>query len=528
MSAGRTTGRGRGWWGLAALLALALLGCPDEDDDVAGDDDTTDDDDAGDDDTTPTVPCVDAVAGAPLQGTLCANDAACWFGDIGQAQYQGFALASGGDFDGDGLEDLLVGAPGYDLTQDDGRVAIYTAASFEAVLPAPVAQLTGEQPLENAGYAVAFAGDVDGDGFDDVLAGARNDSDGGEGAGAVYLLHGRALNNDPEAPETLPADTAIRGAHEFGRVGVGLSGLGDVTGDGTAELAVAWELFNESQGFEFADDGHVALFHGAAGGLAAELDPYDADVTLEAPLTVSQLGYAMDHGDVTGDGVEELLVGAPQAETSRGRLYLFRGADLATPGTYVAEELAACYHVGEEVGEELGTAVAFLGDVDGDGLADIGVGSPQSSRTWPDGGAVTVLRGAAAIDDGTPPEVLVVIGSEWDDFAFGGDIARHGDSDGDGLAELWVGGRFAYVGPVMKGGRAYLFHGRAAGWDGLVDATDADAGVSGIGVADNLGTGLALADLDGDGADELLVGAPYRDATGNDSGEIYLFWGPSR
>ena len=167
----------RGWWALAvpwAALLLLLAGCPEDDDDIAGDDDAGDDD-AGDDDTTPTVVCTEAQASAELDGTICANEAACWFGDIGSSYYQGFALATGGDFDGDGQGDLLVGAPGYDLTQDDGRVAIYTAASFAEVDVAPVAMATGQQPLENVGYAVAFAGDVDGDGLDDVLAGARNE-----------------------------------------------------------------------------------------------------------------------------------------------------------------------------------------------------------------------------------------------------------------------------------------------------------------------------------------------------------------
>jgi FG-GAP repeat len=514
---------------LALTLALTLAGCPDEDDDDTGvtDDDTGDDDDDGDDDSIPTIPCIDAQASAELDGTLCADQAACGFGDIGSSLYQGFSLASGGDFDGDGLEDLLVGAPGFDLIQDDGRAAVYTAASFEVPVPAPVAVFHGQQPLENVGYRVAFAGDVDGDGLADLLTGARNDADGGEGAGAVYLVHGRGLAGDPTEPETLAADTAIRGEQAFGRVGIGLSGLGDVNGDGTSEVAVAYELFTQNNGFELADDGHVALFYGAPGGLAAELDTSDADVTLEAPLSMSQLGYALDHGDVTGDGVEELLVGAPQGDTSRGRVYVVRGADLTTPGTYAAEDIAV-FHTGADVGEELGTAVAFLGDVDGDGIGDLAAGSPDSSLTWPNGGALTVLRGSDAIDAGTAPEVLVVIGSEWDDFLFGGAISRAGDTDGDGLGELWVGGSFAYAGPIMKGGRGYLLHGRDSGWESLVDATDADAGVAGIGVGDNAGTGLAMGDLNGDGVDELLLGSPYRDSTGSDSGQIYLFWGPTR
>jgi len=386
--------------------------------------------------------------------------------------------------------------------------------------------MEGTVPLENAGYSVAVAPDLDGDGHDDLLVGARGNGILGEAAGAIYVVHGRTLAGDTENPEALTADATIRGATEYSRVGVSVTGIGDVTGDDLGEIAMGFELYMESSGWEFADDGKVAVFHGQSGGLASELTVNDADVILEGPVGGYHVGLALDgSGDVTGDGLADLLVGAPEATGSHGRLYIATGPILLEAGTYAIDDVVTATYEGPESGEALGTSVAHVGDVDGDGIDDIAVGSPESDETWNDGGAVTLLKGSADIDTGVEPEVLARIGAEWDDFAFGDVLAGAGDVDGDGLADLLVGAVYAYLGPVMKGGRAYLFTGRDSGWDTLLDATQADAGVAGIGVSDNLGHGLALADLDGDGLDEVIVGAPYRDSVSSDSGALYLFWG---
>ena len=196
---------------------------------------------------------------------------------------------------------------------------------------------------------------------------------------------------------------------------------------------------------------------------------------------------------------------------------------------------------GSEVGGHFGAAVAHLGDVDGDGLGDMAVGAPDSSSSWPGGGEVTVFAGATDLDTGAAPAVLAEIGSEWDDFDLGGYAyasdasgpkhavgAVAGDLDGDGLADLVAGAVHASAGPVMRGGRAYVFYGRATGWESLLDATQADAGIAGVSVRDQLSAGMAIADLDGDAVDELIVGAYGSDATGDDAGSLYLFWGPTR
>jgi hypothetical protein len=515
------------------LLALAVVGVPGcrnggDDDTSADDDDTGDDDTTGDDDYTPEDPCLDTPNGSDLDGTVCGSDAACRSAEISTATYLGYSVTGGFDFDADGVEDLVAGAPGWDVAQDEGRALIYTAASFDQPIFGPVAYVEGPDPLENAGFTVSLIPDTDGDGTGDLLVGARSDTEGGTAAGAVYLVHGRALAGDTATPENLAIDTAVRGASEYSRVGTSVTGIPDVTGDALGEFALGFELYTESSGWEFADDGKVGVFHGSTGGLTSELSVDDADLIFEGPLGGYHVGLSLDGaGDVTGDGLADLLVGAPDANGSRGRVYILTGPDLSEAGTYAIEDVAVMVE-GEEAGESLGTSVVFLGDVDGDGLGDLATGSPDGDVPWTDGGIVTLYSGTADIDAGVAPEILARFGSEWDDFMFGGALAGNTDLDGDGLMDLVVGAHYAYLGPVMKGGRAYLFHGRTTGWDTLADATEADASVAGIGVGDNLGLGLTLSDLDGDGFDEVLLGAPYRDAMGSDSGELYLFWGPSR
>ncbi len=535
---------------LLAVTASALAltsGCPTktDDDDVSADDDTGDDDtaddDTGDDDVTPEDACDDTPNLSAITDTVCAEDAACTFAELTLSTYQGYALAGGGDFDGDGLEDLAGGASGWTTIDKEGRALLYTAASFARQVVAPTAYLEGQDPLEKAGYSVAFAPDMDGDGLDELLVGARSDNDGGQASGAVYIVHGQALTGTPDAPQALTADAAIRGEVEWGRTGTSVSGLRDVDGDGLGEAALGFALFTESGGFEFAGDGKVGVFFGRAGGLGGEQTTGDADVILEGPVAAGHVGYSLDgDGDVTGDGLGDLLIGAPSAETSRGVLHIVTGTSLQTPGTFPIGDLAVDY-VGTDTSERLGAAVGHLGDVDGDGIGDLAVGSPDSDLTWPDGGKITVLKGSADLDGGVVPAVLAEIGSEWDDFKLGGYTFSSygggpsnaagvvgGDLDGDGLGDLVAGAVQAYIGPIMRGGRAYVFYGRAEGWDLLLDATMADGGVAGVSPDDYLGAGLATSDLDGDGIDELIVGAPYRDEAGGDSGAVYLFWGPTR
>ena len=525
---------------LSLLLGLLLLlvafggalGCREssgDDDTGSGDDDVVDDDDTiGDDDYTPEDPCTDTPNASELSGTVCGTDAGCRSSEISTATYLGYSLSGGVDFDDDGVEDLVAGAPGWDVAQDEGRAFIYTAASFDQPIFAPVAYVEGPDPLENAGFSVSFTPDLNGDGLGDLLVGARSDTVGGTAAGAVYLVHGRGLTTDTSSPENLAIDTSIRGATDYSRVGTSVTGIPDVTGDDLGEIALGFELFYESSGWEFSNDGKVAVFHGQTGGLGSEISVDDADVVFEGPPGSYHVGYALDGaGDVTGDGLADLLVGAPDANGSRGRLYILTGPMLGEEGTYAIDDVAVMVE-GEESGEGVGNAVAFLGDVDGDGVADMAAGSPDGDQPWPDGGTVTLFSGSPDIDSGVAPVILARFGSEWDDFQFGGAIAGNTDLDGDGLSDFIIGAHYAFLGPVMKGGRAYIFHGRTEGWDVLADATEADVSIAGIGVGDNLGVGLAASDVDGDGFDEILLGAPYRDASGSDSGELYLFWGPTR
>lgn len=265
------------------------------------------------------------------------------------------------------------------------------------------------------------------------------------------------------------------------RFGAALGDAGDLDGDGVHEVLVgAWR----SGGLR----GRAELRAGADGRLLASwrgVHPGDA------------LGWALvGLGDVDGDGLGDLALAAPAGEPPAGRVRLVSGAD----GRLLREL------VGGEAGERFGHALAALGDVDGDGLGDLAIGAPQASGAGPAAGRVLVVSG------GSGALLWVRQGAAAFD-QLGRALASPGDVDGDGLADLAVAAPLGDDG-AFNGGQVLLLGGR----DGALLQT-----LVGDGVGDQLGTWLAgPGDLDGDGGPELAVAAPGADGAVLDGGVVQV------
>ncbi|MCP5028282.1 MAG: hypothetical protein GY929_18550, partial [Actinomycetia bacterium] len=366
----------------------------------------------------------------------------------------GRSSASIGDLDGDGIVDIAVGAN----SDDDGgadRGAVYVlfmnadgTVKAEQRISSTTGGLTG--PLDNSdwfGVSVAGVGDVDGDGIADIAVGADGDDDGGSGRGAVYVLFLNAdgtVKAEQKISSTTGGLTGPLDNSDF--FGFSAAGVGDLDGDGIPDIAVG--VHRDDDGG--ADRGAVyVLFMSADGTVKAEQKISSTTGGLTGPLDDDdRFGASVAGvGDLDGDGIADIAVGAhldDDGGADRGAVYvLFMNAD----GTVKAEQRISST-TGSLTGplndtDQFGRSVAGVGDVDGDGIADIAVGTYKDDDGGTDRGAVYVLflnaNGTVKAEQKLSSTTGGLTGPLDDSDQFGISVAGIGDLDGDGTIGLMVG-----------------------------------------------------------------------------------------
>ncbi|MCB9777089.1 MAG: FG-GAP repeat protein [Alphaproteobacteria bacterium] len=329
------------------------------------------------------------------------------------------------DQDGDGLAELVVGAPSADAGATDGGVVYIVSgpATGDASLDAADAILWTATTYEYAGRAVVGVPDATGDGVPDLLVGAPGNDLGGNSAGAALLLAG---------PFSGTVDlTTLQVATLFGQsandgAGRQVGSAGDVDGDGLTDLLVG--AHQNDGGGSNAGAAYLVL-----GGVEGELELSDADLVLLGAAAGDVVGRALAGGaDADGDGVDDLLIGAEGADGGAGAVYLVSGDERGLRSlSDVGLRLS-----GEAAGDAAGTDLAFVGDLDRDGRSELIVGAPGSDRRVEDGGAVYLvyggLGGALALSDAD----LVIEGA---DGGLGSSVAAGLDLDGDGIPDFAAG-----------------------------------------------------------------------------------------
>jgi hypothetical protein len=422
------------------------------------------------------------------------------------------SLAAVGDVDGDGWEDIMVGAWGDDNNGSaSGSVYLVRGPVTASMALADAhAQLEGAAYADKAGYAVAGAGDQDGDGLPDLAIGAMNLDEGATDAGGVYVISGTVSGVVPLAEEAV----LIWGTEASGGVGQNLDGGHDLTGDGQADLVMG----SPYSDIEATNGGAVWVIEGPVTASASVDDAFTTLCGAYGELVGTAVAIG---GDMNGDGVRELYVGAPEADlehTNTGSLLVYQGP--LDPGY---PEPDAQLH-GETDYDRLGYWVADGGDVDGDGFDDLLAGSIYADFIRYNGGVVYVIPGPVW---GRVPvgEALAarIVGAEVSDETHV--IEGAGDVDGDGFDDVVIGARY-HDGELSEDqGGAWLLFGPVSGNIDL--ATDADIAFVAQEETEALGTTVNRGgDLDGDGLEDLLLGSRY---WGDPNvGGVYVAYGRER
>jgi len=416
----------------------------------------------------------------------------------------GTTVTTAGDVNGDGYSDVIIGAPGYESVIDQDREGKAYLFHGSASGLSSTVNWFFESNTTNAelGRAIAPAGDINNDGYSDVVLGIKNYYDGW-----VIVFYGSVNGLNPFVYSQMFAQ------QEDEEYGASVCTAGDVDGDGYADLLVGAPLY-DSVGS--SDHGRVYLYYGGPTGVN-----FNSPVNLETQAEYGLFGSSVSTaGDVNGDGYSDVIIGAPQQDLVGdlvGYAFVYHGSIIGINST------PAWYVIGDEAYARLGNSVATAGDVNGDGYADILVGQSRYDGVGTERGRAFLWMGSAS---GLGPISNEVSSADWvttietESSGLGHALGTAGDVNGDGFSDVIIGAPY-YSGANEQEGLVQVFYGgpdnlsSSAGWSYLGDYASIDLGAS---VA-------SAGDINGDGYADIIAGAPYYDSGAVDEGAAFVWHG---
>jgi|CXWL01.1.fsa_nt_gi hypothetical protein len=405
-------------------------------------------------------------------------------------------------------------------------------------------RLDGVTANDQSGSSVSNAGDVNGDGFDDVIVGASGADPNGTNSGSSFVVFGKAFGFSAAMNlSTLNGSNGFRldGETVDDRSSFSVSTAGDVNGDGFDDLIIgAWGADPND-----LDSGSSYVVFGHASGFSAAMNLSSLNGSngfrLDGETVDDRSSFSVSNaGDVNGDGFDDVIVGAFRADPNGGNSgssYVVFGKASGFSATMNLSSLNGRNGFrldGEMANDISGYSVSNAGDVNGDGFTDLIVGASGANDHgyYASGGASYVVFGkasgfSAAMDlsslNGNNGFRLDGIGNS------GSRVSSAGDVNGDGFDDVIVDA--AYTGRYGQNpGASYVVFGQASGFSAAMDLSSLNGNngfrLDGEAAYDGSGFSVSNAgDVNGDGFDDLIVGAPHADPNGDDSGSSYVVFG---
>jgi hypothetical protein len=411
----------------------------------------------------------------------------------------GVSVATAGDVNGDGYSDVIVGATMFDNVETDEGAAFVYLGGAGGLASNAAWTAESDQASASFGYPVGTAGDVNGDGYSDVIVGAELFDNGQTNEGRAFVYLGGAGGLETSASWNVEADQAEA------RSGFAAATAGDVNGDGYSDVIVGARLFDNGE----SNEGRAQVHLGSAAGLATS--PVWSS---ESNLAGASFGFSVaPTGDVNGDGYSDVIVSAAfytNGESFEGGAFLYLGGS-------EGPRVAGWNESGSQFGARFGASVAVAGDVNGDGYGDVVVGAPLFDNGQTDEGAAFLYLGSGAGLASTPAWSGE---SDQAGASFGSSVAKAGDVNGDGYGDVIVGAPLYDNGEVDEG-RALVYLGSATGlppgpaWTAESDQVGAQYG----------GSATSAGDVNGDGYGDVIVGAPLFDNGQTDEGRALVYLG---
>ena len=402
----------------------------------------------------------------------------------------GDKLACAGDVNNDGFDDFLIGCNLYDNVQTNEGIVYMFLGSPSIPSATPNWAVESNSSSAEFGNSVAGAGDINNDGYDDVIIGAHKHTTSGRAF--VYLGNATGLST---------TGTMITGAGSGNEFGFFVTGNKDLNGDGFSDIVITGT--NRYGTGEATSAGRIYVYNGSATGINTTASWY-----YTAKQSNAHLGQSAALADVNNDGQIDIITSAIDYDTigtDYGLVYVFLRSVAGYPS------IPSQLFLGTQTDEDLGTTISSLGDINNDGYNDIAVGSPYYDQASTSSGRTYVFKGSSTGLNLNPIFIL----SFDEAFAYcGRSVTPIGDSNGDGFDDFVVVNA-VYDEPDIASALLYFGNNDLNAMIGLWNKKSTTA---------TFGATLGHMDMNQDGLEDLMVGAPYFDGGSTDEGKLFVYW----